>query len=261
VFPAADLTPRRIGKICLHGPSPGRGPTLLLIPGGYHGPWCYERWIPSIETAGWAVAAIDLRGHGGLPQDSAFHTTSIADFAEDVRAGAASIDGPVILVGHSMGGAVAARAAAGGVGAGLVLLAPSPPGNVPGLVPLEPVPEGMPYGPVDEAVCRRRFYPAHAGRDIAYLTRRLCPESPVALNERRLLKQRVDPAAVRVPVLCLFAGNDDPVLHAPGVDAATAAFFGATAHTLPGAGHCFMLDGDVDAPLRLLLHWLERTYA
>ena len=48
--------------------------------------------------------------------------------------------------------------------------------------------------------------------------------------------------------------------NAPGVDDATAAFFGGESHTLPDASHCFMIDGDFEAPLRLLLDWLERVF-
>jgi pimeloyl-ACP methyl ester carboxylesterase len=260
VFPTADLPSRCFDGICLHGPQNGRGPTVLFIPGGYHGAWCYEQWIPMFAEAGWAGAAVDLRGHGGLPQGPDFASTSIADFASDVHRAIRVIDGPVVLAGHSMGAAIAATASATMPVAGLILLAASPPGNVPGLEPLEPVPEGAPYGPVGEAVCRRRFFPAHGDRDITYLTRRLCPESPVALNERRRLRQHVNPHAIQAPVLCLSAEGDDPVLHAPDVDRRTADFFGAEFHILPGAGHCFMLDGDTALPARLMLDWLNRTF-
>lgn len=260
VYPLGDLPRRRIGPACLHGPSAGRGPIVLFVHGGYHGAWCYERWLPIFTRAGWSMAALDLRGHGGLPQDADFARATISDYADDVLAAARALAAPVVLAGHSMGGAVVALAASRHRLEGLVLLAPSPPGNVPGLMQLPTYPEGRPYGPVDETICRRRFFPHHGDADISYLTRRLCADSPVALNERRRLATIVDPTRINGPVLCIAAGGDDPTLHADGIDERTAAFFRAEFHMLPDASHCFMLDGDVAQPAMIILDWLRRHW-
>ena len=50
--------------------------------------------------------AVDLRGHGrGAPAD--LSTTSMADYAEDVRAVVRTLASPPIVLGWSMGGLVA----------------------------------------------------------------------------------------------------------------------------------------------------------
>lgn len=259
-LPLGGLPRRMVGQACLHGPTQGRGPVVLCVHGGYHGAWCYERWVPLFAQENWSMAALDMRGHGGLPQSPEFAQATISDFADDVLGVVRALGEPPALAAHSMGAAVAALAATRIPVAGLVLLAPSPPGNVPGLAPLQTVAEGRPYGPVDEAVCRRRFFPHHDGRDIAYLMDRLCPESPVALNERRRNATIIDASRINAPSLLISAGLDDPTLHADGVDRRTAEFFNADLREVPAAGHCLMIDGDVGVPFGLMMKWLKRHF-
>ncbi|XP_012147920.2 protein phosphatase methylesterase 1 isoform X1 [Megachile rotundata] len=88
-------------------------PTLVLLHGGGYSALTWAEFTKSIMTMIICkVMAIDLRGHGDT------HTTNEEDLsgdtlAEDVAAVVQATLGnsPVILVGHSMGGAVAVRAA------------------------------------------------------------------------------------------------------------------------------------------------------
>lgn len=88
-------------------------PTLVLLHGGGYSALTWAEFTKSIMTMiVCKVMAIDLRGHGDT------HTTNEEDLsgdtlAEDVAAVVQATLGnsPVILVGHSMGGAVAVRAA------------------------------------------------------------------------------------------------------------------------------------------------------
>ncbi|XP_017881330.1 protein phosphatase methylesterase 1 [Ceratina calcarata] len=89
------------------------GPTLVLLHGGGYGGLTWAEFTKSIMTMiVCKVMAIDLRGHG----DS--HTSNDDDLSADTLAEdvagiikATTENNPVILVGHSMGGAVAVRAA------------------------------------------------------------------------------------------------------------------------------------------------------
>ncbi|MDG2005131.1 MAG: alpha/beta fold hydrolase [Novosphingobium sp.] len=83
--------------------------TFILIHGGFHGGWCWERVVPLLEAAGHRALAPDLPGMGSdmTPHDGitlASHADCVADM---LRAEA----GPVVLVGHSMGGMVVGEAA------------------------------------------------------------------------------------------------------------------------------------------------------
>ncbi|XP_015109632.1 protein phosphatase methylesterase 1 [Diachasma alloeum] len=89
------------------------GPTLVLLHGGGYSALTWAEFTKSITSMiVCRVLAIDLRGHGDT------HTTNDEDLsaetlATDVAAviEAVTENNPVVLVGHSMGGAVAVRAA------------------------------------------------------------------------------------------------------------------------------------------------------
>jgi len=38
--------------------------TFVLIHGGWHGAWCWDRVVPLLEQAGHEVVRFDLPGHG-----------------------------------------------------------------------------------------------------------------------------------------------------------------------------------------------------
>ncbi|KAG6797093.1 protein phosphatase methylesterase 1 [Apis mellifera caucasica] len=89
------------------------GPTLVLLHGGGYSALTWAEFTKSIMTMiVCKVMAIDLRGHGDT-QTSNEEDLSADTLAKDVAAivNATTKNNPVILVGHSMGGAVAVRAA------------------------------------------------------------------------------------------------------------------------------------------------------
>jgi pimeloyl-ACP methyl ester carboxylesterase len=83
--------------------------TYILIHGGWHGAWCWNKVIPLLEAKGNRVVAIDLPSHGKDNTPAA--TVTLQDYVQKVVAVANSQTGPVILVGHSMAGVVIAQAA------------------------------------------------------------------------------------------------------------------------------------------------------
>ncbi|KAF7386046.1 hypothetical protein HZH68_012912 [Vespula germanica] len=104
----------KIGENTFHIYTKGmEGPTLVLLHGGGYSALTWAEFTKSIMTMVICkVMAIDLRGHGDT------HTTNEEDLSADTLAldiaaviEVAIEEGPVILVGHSMGGAVAVKAA------------------------------------------------------------------------------------------------------------------------------------------------------
>ncbi len=78
--------------------------TYVLVHGGLHGSWCWQRVVGPLRDAGHSVDAVDLPGRGG--------TDGAADVEAYVDVVAAAVDraeSPVILVGHSLGGVTVSR--------------------------------------------------------------------------------------------------------------------------------------------------------
>ena len=98
-------------------PEPARG-TVLAVHGLGEHIGRYGALATRLRGAGWHVLGYDQRGHGwsggargALPQADAL----LRDLALVVDAARASLPGPLVLLGHSLGGLVAARFVAGGV--------------------------------------------------------------------------------------------------------------------------------------------------
>jgi pimeloyl-ACP methyl ester carboxylesterase len=81
--------------------------TYILIHGAWQGAWAWETIVPRLRAAGHDAVAIDLPGNG-------FDSTPPQEVTLDLYAAHVSrivdaVRGPVVLVGHSMGGTVASQ--------------------------------------------------------------------------------------------------------------------------------------------------------
>lgn len=81
--------------------------TVLLVHGAWHGAWCWASLQAELDRRGVPSLAIDLPGHGLSP----LPFSDLHGDAQHVADALARIDGPVVLVGHSYGGAVITEAA------------------------------------------------------------------------------------------------------------------------------------------------------
>lgn len=83
--------------------------TIMLVHGACHGAWCWDRLVPLLEGSEYRVIAPDLPGRG--TQGRPGWRWTLNDYAEAIVAAGRRQPGPVIAVGHSMGGMVIAAAA------------------------------------------------------------------------------------------------------------------------------------------------------
>ncbi len=257
-FGLADRLPAREagrGRLLIGAQPQERGPGLLFVPGAYHGAWCYAHYLAYFAQAGLACAALDVRGHGALAQDAAYSRVTIADLGQDVVSALDALDGPTVVVGHSMGALPALLAAGQRPVAGVVLLAPSPPGDLPGALALPPVPADFPRTAPSADEIRSRFLATTPDRDVREVARRLCAESPQVLNDRYLLRVAVDAASITAPGLCLEAGLDTHDRHPPGQDQAIARRYGFSHAMLAGQPHCMMYADDWQVSAAAILDW------
>ena len=124
------------GKFCTYRQNSGNGALVVFLHGGGYSALSWSLLAREMATlTDCRLLAIDLRGHGETTVDGDEADLSGANLVEDVKAvvekvqanedkwGSCDQSG-VVLVGHSMGGALAARLAEAGVDglAGLVVV-------------------------------------------------------------------------------------------------------------------------------------------
>ena len=97
---AAPMTPTT------DNPEGGSRATVVLVHGAWHGAWCWERVVDGLVRAGVETVAVDLPGHGADPGPF----SDLHGDAARVRSVLDETHGPVVLVGHSYGGAVITEA-------------------------------------------------------------------------------------------------------------------------------------------------------
>jgi pimeloyl-ACP methyl ester carboxylesterase len=115
---------------------------FLLVHGAFHGAWCWADTLASLHALGHEAEAVDLPGAGDDPTPVA--EVTLDAYVDRVCAALRSPGGPVVLVGHSMGGVVITQAAARlpeAVSA-LVYVAAFLPADGQSLVALTQLPEG-----------------------------------------------------------------------------------------------------------------------
>ncbi len=81
-------------------------PTLLLVHGAWHGPWCWDRLIPQLHRLGLDTATVALPSVGDDPA----RLGGVADDARAIEAAAEAIPGDVVVLAHSYGGIPATEA-------------------------------------------------------------------------------------------------------------------------------------------------------
>jgi pimeloyl-ACP methyl ester carboxylesterase len=234
---------------------PSGKPTLLFVHGLGHGAWCWEHWLSAAAEAGHPAHALSLRGHGGSGGNVV--RARLGQYVDDVVRTAETLSGPVVLVGHSLGGLVVQKALTRYAAVAGVLVAPIPPHPAAGsLLAVARQHPGdalrMMAGrtlPLRPEYLFEELDPDEARRHAA----RCGAESPIA--QFQLLLHR--PArSTGVPMLVL-ATPDDRLL--PISDARrTARWYGAELREYPGMGHDLMLDRRWREPLDAMLAWLPQ---
>ncbi|WP_455280957.1 alpha/beta fold hydrolase [Cupriavidus necator] len=82
---------------------------FVLVHGAWHGAWCWSSVIPLLRAQGHGVTAVDLPGRWREPGELVGLTAD--DYVRIVEQVLRTVDGPIVLVGHSLGGATISLAA------------------------------------------------------------------------------------------------------------------------------------------------------
>lgn len=82
---------------------------ILLIHGAWGGTWEFNETIHGLRKRGHLVSAVDLPGHGKLP--APIQEVTMDAYVQRVVDAAEAVEGRVVLVGHSLGGAIISQVA------------------------------------------------------------------------------------------------------------------------------------------------------
>ena len=255
---------------------PARG-TVLIVHGLGEHIGRYAHVAARLNAAGWTVAGHDQRGHGASvgARGALAHTDSLLrDLALVIDAVRAAHPGPLVVLGHSLGGLVAARFVAGGVtpSAGerewhravdaLVLSSPALNAGMSSaqrlrLAATAPLTPNLAVGNGLEAEWLSHD-PAvvQAYRDDPRVHDRITPRlAQFIVDAGAVVQQRA--AQWRVPTLLLYAGADRCVAPAGSPTFAAAVPAGLmTAREWPALFHEIFNEPERDEVLGVLVEWL-----
>ena len=223
-------------------------PPLLMVHGIMGGSWYFAKWLDFFGALGTPAYALNLRGHHGSRPVHDFGRVSVMDYVSDARDAARGVrerhpGEELILVGHSMGGLVAQKAAESLDLAGLVLLSAVPPRGIPLLSwPLfrrELKHVGAMLGSraivADPADAAALFLNRVDSDEIVSFLPIWTPASGRAGRDITLGRIAVDPSRITCPVL-VIAGADDVAIP-PRVQRKVARKYGATFRVYDGNAH------------------------
>ena len=234
-------------------PITSRHPTpLLFIHGMMHGAWCWDvHFLDYFVQRGFAVHAVNLRGHGQSEGRGKLRWTRIADYVEDVASVVGQLPRLPILIGHSMGGFVIQKYLENRTVPAAVLLSSPPPAGLLGTTlkiarrqPLAFVKVNLTLSllPViaTPQMAREAFFSEDVPDDqLLTYWNQMQDESYLAFLDMVAL-DRPRPEKVKTPLLVLGAGRDNMLT--PREIEATALAYHTRPEIIPDVAHNSMLD-------------------
>jgi YD repeat-containing protein len=88
--------------------SPSSRFTFILVHGAWQGAWAWEPIVPRLNAAGHQAIAVDLPGNGHDQTPPA--DVDLGRYAAHVASIIDATTGPIVMIGHSMGGTAVAQA-------------------------------------------------------------------------------------------------------------------------------------------------------
>jgi pimeloyl-ACP methyl ester carboxylesterase len=222
---------------------------VVLIHGAGGGAWEYDKWKP-ILSHHWLVRAKDLQpAAGGLAK------TTLGDYVDQVTAPELSFGGraKLVLVGASMGGILALRAAETMKPDAIVLINSVPPAAIDRPKTSRIIPDVVRWanGPLKDT---REAMPDSDEKTIQWAHKRWRDESGAVMRE---LANGVKVEKPKCPVLIILSDKDTDVPHKYGLELAK--LWGADVKVFEGMSHVGpLLSTRAEEVAKYVVQWMDR---
>jgi pimeloyl-ACP methyl ester carboxylesterase len=211
-FLAATVTNYVVDGVAVqrHQPTTPNGkPPIVMVHGGMHGAWVFERYAPYFAGLGWDVHVLNWYNHGGsaAQAQNLFIKRSITDLNREIQSVTRQFSS-FHLLGHSMGGLAALFCGTFLNAKTLVLIAPVLPTQV-GAPPIPLAIDLSTLFPVPSfADVKTLFYQTMSDAEVQPHYVRLQAESSQAAWEATRWTVSLNLSPITMPVLCIGAGSD-----------------------------------------------------
>ena len=235
---------------------------LLLVHGVWSGAWCWQSWATHFCNLGWECIAIDLRRRSPQNPMGNLHNLSFSDCVKDLREVIRSFSRPPVLLAMDLGALMALKVCEQTNPSGLILVSPSPPGNLPAarsrpqrllwlkyrlLILLR-----RPFR-IDEKDFRAYFLTPLPENLQSALSRQTVPESSELVREFLLPRAHLEVGSLSCPILVL-GGSDDHITPAATTNK-MGAWLGGEFKEYPGQGH-WLIEHDGENIVRDIHRWI-----
>ena len=249
---------------------PNGRPPVLFVHGAFaHASMWAEYFFAHFTQAGYAVAALSLRGHGGSDGRDEVDRFGIHDYVDDVITVVEHLGVAPVLIGHSMGGFVVQKYLERHPAPAAVLMSSVPPQGLvaatfhmalahPGLfmdfnrllasgdIPLEAARAALFATEVPDEVLRRHLA-------------QMNPESQRAIWDMSMFNLVSLSAVHRTPLMVL--GTEEDRLMPAFLVQSTARAYGVPDHLFRGLGHGFPLEVGGERVALAVVGWLDGVLA
>jgi pimeloyl-ACP methyl ester carboxylesterase len=246
---------------------------VVMIHGAFCGSWVFDAWRPLYAAHGFDVHLPTLRHHEPGSAQGELARTGMRDYAADLDGLFGGLDGPPIVIGHSLGGLLAQMLAARNRLRALILLAPCAPwGMLPSTASEFFAAQAL-YA--EGLFWRKSLAPRHwiasanaldlvPAEQREIILQRLVPESGLAMFEvlhwsfDSSRATQIDPRTITCPVLCLVGARDR--INSPATVRRLARRYGGRARyeELPDHSHWLPGEPGWERIAAGSLHWLSR---
>lgn len=245
---------------------------LLFVHGICVGAWIWEQYFfPYFSDAGFDCYALSLRGHAGSEGREGINCWKLSDYTADLHTIVKKIGGSLIVIGHSLGGAVVQDwIRTGGKAKAAALLASVPPwGLAPSawrmalttpnlyqeLIKLNTI---GPHATDQDIIRHSLFSDAVTAEEFEKFMAQTHGESPLVGMELQGIRSFA-PMPWSAPPMFVLGGQDDRLIPIDEVWR-TAAYYGTHAAIIPNLSHSIMVDTHWRRGADALHEWIVKEH-